>query len=72
MKKVASITQLRISTNVVDGPGRTDVEVDGYYTINGMYVSPQYCSNPTPGGFDHTATSRWMLFNLSALPLNSR
>ena len=57
MKKVASITELRIFTDVVDGLGWTDVEVDGYYAINGMYVQPQYRSNPTPGEGNHTATS---------------
>jgi hypothetical protein len=58
MKKVASITELRIFTDVVDGPGWTDVEVDGYYAINGMYVQPQYRSSPTPREGNHTATSR--------------
>jgi len=47
MKKVASITNLRIVTDVVDGPGWTDVEVDGYYDINGTYVPPQYRSSST-------------------------
>ncbi len=47
MKKVASITDLRIFTDVVDGPGWTDVEVDGYYDINGTYVLPQYRSSST-------------------------
>ena len=45
-------------TNVVDGPGWTDVEVDGYYDSNGTYVSPQYRSSPTPGKDVHTATSK--------------
>ena len=58
MKKVASITELRIFTDVVDGLGWTDVEVDGYYDINGTYVPPQYRSSPTPGEGGLTATSR--------------
>ena len=57
MKKFTVIPGLRTFTDVVDGPGWTDVEVDGYYAINGMYVQPQYRSNPTPGEGNHTATS---------------
>jgi len=57
MKKVASITNLRIFTDVVDGPGWTDVEVDGYYAINGMYVPSQYRSSSTPEKGQHTAKS---------------
>ena len=47
MKKFIAITGLQMFTNVVDGPGWTDVEVDGYYDSNGTYVSPQYRSSPT-------------------------
>jgi len=47
MKKVASITNLQIFTDVVDGPGWTNVEVDGYYDINETYVPPQYRSSST-------------------------
>ncbi len=45
MKKFTVIPGLRTFTDVVDGPGWTDVEVDGYYDINGMYVQPQYRSS---------------------------
>lgn len=57
MKKFIPITGLQMFTNVVDGPGWTDVEIDGYYDSNGKYVSPQYRSNPTPGKGVHI-TSR--------------
>jgi hypothetical protein len=57
MKKFTVIPGLRTSTDVVDGPGWTDVEVDGYYAINGMYVPPQYRSSPTPEKGDLTTTS---------------
>lgn len=50
MKKFIAITGLQMFTNVVDGPGWTDVEVDGYYDSNGTYVSPQYrCPTPVKG-----------------------
>ncbi len=57
MKKFTVIPGLRTFTDVVDGPGWTDVEVDGYYAINGMYVPPQYRSSPTPEKGDLTTTS---------------
>ena len=57
MKKFISITGLQTFTNVVDGPGWTDVEVDRYYDGNGTYVSPQYRSSSTPGKGVHI-TSR--------------
>lgn len=57
MKKFIAITGLQMFTNVVDGPGWTDVEVDGYYDSNGTYVSPQYRSSPTPAKGVHI-TSR--------------
>lgn len=31
--------------DVVDGPGWTDIEVDGYYDTNGKYVQPKYRSS---------------------------
>ena len=58
MKKFIAIKGLQMFTKVVDGPGWTDVEVDGYYDSNGTYVSPQYRSSPTPGKDVHTATSK--------------
>lgn len=45
MKKLTVIRNKQIFKDVVDGPGWTDVEVDGYYDQNGKYVPPQYCSN---------------------------
>ena len=46
MKKFAVIAGGRFFTDAVDGPGWTDVEVDGYYDSNGKYVPPQYSSSP--------------------------
>jgi hypothetical protein len=57
MRKFAVITGLRISTNVIDGPGWTDVEVDSDYDSNQTYVPPQYRSSPIPEGSVHTVTS---------------
>ncbi len=56
MKKFAAITGLRISTNVIDGLGWIDVEVDIYYDSNQTYVLPQYRSSPIPEGSVHTVT----------------
>lgn len=58
MKKFAVIPGGRIFKDVVDGPGWTDVEVDGYYDTNGKYVPPQYLSSPAPGKSVRTVTSR--------------
>ena len=51
MKKFTIISNKQMNA-VVDGPGWTDVEVDGYYDANGKYVPPRYSSSNT------TATSR--------------
>lgn len=56
MKKFTVITGLQISTDVVDGPGWTDVDVDSYYDSNGTYVPPQYRPSPTPKKTVHTFT----------------
>ncbi len=58
MKKFVVITRLQMLTDVVDGPGWTDVDVDGYYDSNGTYVPPQYRSSPKPKGSIHTVTSK--------------
>lgn len=47
MKKPTFLRIARISPDIVDGPGWTDVEVDGYYDSDGKYVPPQYSSHPT-------------------------
>ena len=46
MKKFAVISNRQIN-DVVDGPGWTDVEIEGYYDIKGKYVPPQYRSAHT-------------------------
>lgn len=59
MKKFAVITGLQMFADVVDGPGWTDVEVDGYYDSNGKYLPPQYyCSSPTIEESVHTVISK--------------
>lgn len=58
MKKFAVIIGLRSSTNVIDGPGWTDIDVNSYYDTNGKYVPPQYRSRPTPEENADTVTSR--------------
>jgi len=47
MRKFVVIPGGKIFNDVVDGPGWTDVEVDGYYDTNGSYVPPQYKSQAT-------------------------
>lgn len=56
MKKFAVITGLRISTDVVDGPGWTDV--DGYENSNVPTVPEKYLSSPKAGKSVRTVTSR--------------
>ena len=56
MKKHTSLRIVRISPDVVDGPGWTDVEVDGYYDSDGKYVPPQYSSKSTLLTRGHTDT----------------
>lgn len=56
MKKFTVIPGLRSSTNVIDGPGWTDVDVDSYYDSKGKYVPPQYRSRSTPA--ENTGTVR--------------
>lgn len=58
MKKFTVITGSQISTDVVDGPGWTDVDVDSYSNSNGTYVPPQHRSRPTPQESIHTVTSK--------------
>ena len=60
MKKFAVITGLRISTDVVDGPGWTDVDVDvdGYENSNVPTVPEKYLSSPKAGKSVRTVTSR--------------
>ncbi|MBW4637172.1 MAG: hypothetical protein KME05_02860 [Gloeocapsa sp. UFS-A4-WI-NPMV-4B04] len=58
MKKFAVIIGLRSSTNVIDGPGWTDVDVDSYYNSDGKCVPPQYRSRHTPEESVHTVTSK--------------
>lgn len=58
MKKFAFITGLRISTDVVDGPGWTDVDVDGYENSNVPTVPERYLSSPKAGESVRTVTSR--------------
>ena len=58
MKKFAVIIGLRSSTNVIDGPGWTDVDVNSYYDSNGKPVPPQYCSSATPKESVYTVTSK--------------
>ena len=41
MKKSTVLRVLRRSTDVIDGPGWTDVDVNGYYDSDGKYVPPQ-------------------------------
>jgi hypothetical protein len=55
MKKFTVIIGLRSSTNVVDGPGWTDVDFNSYGS-NGKYVPSQYRS-PTPESA-HTVISK--------------
>ncbi len=57
MKKSTFLRVLQNSSDVVDGPGWTDVEVDGYYNSDGKYVPPQYSSNPTLLTCGHTDIS---------------
>lgn len=45
MKKFVVIPGGRMFQDVVDGPGWTDIEVDGYYDTNGKYVQPKYRSS---------------------------
>lgn len=47
MKKPTILKIARISPDVVDGPGWTDVDANGCYD-DGKYVPPQCSSNPTP------------------------
>ena len=58
MKKFAVITGLRISTDVVDGPGWTDVDVDDYENSNVNLVPERYLSSPKAGESVRTVTSR--------------
>lgn len=58
MKKFAVIIGLRSSTNVIDGPGWTDIDVNSYYDSNGKYVPPQYLSRSTLEESVHTVTSK--------------
>lgn len=41
MKKFTVITGGRLFKDVVDGPGWTDVNGEGYYDSNSKYVQPQ-------------------------------
>lgn len=58
MKKFTVIPGGRIFKDVIDGPGWTDVDTDGYYDTNGKYVPPQYRSSPALGKSIHALTSR--------------
>ena len=58
MKKFAVIIGLRSSTNVIDGPGWTDVDVDSYYDTNGKHVPPQYRSRSISEENANTVTSK--------------
>ncbi len=55
MKKSTFVPGLWLPTDVVDGPGWTDV--DYYYNSNVTYVPPQYRSSPIAEGSVHTVTS---------------
>lgn len=57
MKKFTVITGLRNSTNVVDGPGWTDVDVDSYYDTDRKCVPPQYRRH-TPEKSVHPVSSK--------------
>ena len=46
MKKPTFLKIARISPDVVDGPGWTDVDANSCY--DGKYVPPQSSSHPTP------------------------
>ncbi len=65
MKKSTFVPGLWLPTDVVDGPGWTDV--DYYYNSNVTYMPPQYRCSP-PEGSVHTVTSIWALFSWSASP----
>jgi hypothetical protein len=41
MKTSTVLRVLQRSTDVIDGPGWTDVDVNGYYDNDGKYVPPQ-------------------------------
>lgn len=56
MKKLTLIPGGRIFKDVIDGPGWTDIEVDGYYDIDGRYVPPQYRSSFAPGKNEYAIT----------------
>lgn len=57
MKKSTFLRVLQNSPDVVDGPGWTDVEVDGYYNSDGKYIPPQYRANSTLLTCGHINTS---------------
>lgn len=58
MSKFTVIPNRKIFKDVVDGPGWTDVEVDGYYDISGKYVPPQYRSTTIPTTNEQTEESK--------------
>ncbi len=57
MKKPIILRIARISPDVIDGPGWTDVDVNGCYDSDGKYVPPQSNSHPTLLTRGHTDTS---------------
>lgn len=58
MKKLTLIPGRRIFQDIIDGPGWTDIEVDGYYDVNGQYVPPQYRSSLAPEKNEYATTSK--------------
>lgn len=57
MKKPTFLRIARIYPDVIDGPGWTDVDVNGCYDSDDKYVPPQDSSNPSPETRGDTETS---------------
>lgn len=56
MKKFTVIAGGRLFKDVVDGPGWTDVNVDGYYDSNSKYVPHQFRSSHNQGSYEKLST----------------
>lgn len=52
MKKFIVIVGGRLFKDVVDGPGWTDVNVDGYYDSNSKYVPAQFRSSHNEDSYE--------------------
>ncbi len=53
MKKFTVIAGGRLFKDVVDGPGWTDVDVNGYYDSNSKYVPPQFRSSHNQDSYEN-------------------